>query len=379
MEPQYNERRSTMKTRLILVGGFLGAGKTTLLWEAAQRLAGRGLKVGLITNDQAPELVDTAFLARGNVNIAEVSGSCFCCNFQGLLDAMAKVREEAAADVLIAEPVGSCTDLSATIVQPLRDRLAGTLVVAPLSVLADPGRLSDILNGGTAGLHPSAAYIFRKQLEEADIVVISKTDLLPGSDLEALKLRVAQAYPGATVVTASVKTGEGLETWLDEVTIRSDAGQRLAEVDYDVYAEGEAVLGWLNATFTLHGEPTEWNAFAERLLRGLSRRFDSLGAAVGHVKLMLEAGDDFLVGNLTGRSATLTIRGSAGAGPEARLTLNARVQMPPETLEAIAREVLAAAADQGRITATPVAWRCLSPGRPKPTHRYAHVVPSIEA
>ena len=163
-----------MTTRLILVGGFLGAGKTSLLWEAAQRLAKRGLRVGLITNDQAPALVDTAFLSRGGVNVAEVNGSCFCCNFQGLLDAMSKVRTAVEADVLIAEPVGSCTDLSATIVQPLKARFGRKLVISPLSVLADPMRLADILGGGTSGLHPSAAYIFRKQLEEADIAVISK-------------------------------------------------------------------------------------------------------------------------------------------------------------------------------------------------------------
>ena len=41
------------QTRLILVGGFLGAGKTTLLWETAVRLMNKGLRVGLITNDQA--------------------------------------------------------------------------------------------------------------------------------------------------------------------------------------------------------------------------------------------------------------------------------------------------------------------------------------
>jgi G3E family GTPase len=51
-----------MKTRIILVGGFLGAGKTTLLWESARKLTEQGKHVGLITNDQASELVDTAFL-----------------------------------------------------------------------------------------------------------------------------------------------------------------------------------------------------------------------------------------------------------------------------------------------------------------------------
>ena len=362
-----------MKTRLILVGGFLGAGKTTLLWEAAQRLASRGLRVGLITNDQAPELVDTAFLLRGGVKVSEVNGSCFCCNFQGLLDAMSKVRAEANADVLIAEPVGSCTDLSATIVQPLKDRYRGELLVSPLSVMADPLRLSEILDGRTSGLHPSAAYIFRKQLEEADIAVVSKTDLLTTAELERLKARLSQVYPAVAISTVSAKTGAGLDAWLDEVTEHSNAGQRIVEVDYDVYAEGEAVLGWLNATVTLHGEPTNWNQFTKSLLGGLSQRFDSMTASVGHVKLMVEAGENFLIGNLTGQGDTLSIRGTAGTTSKARLTINARVQMAPEALEKIVREMIVETSKR-RITATFVAWRCLSPGRPKPTHRYDHVV-----
>jgi hypothetical protein len=159
--------------------------------------------------------------------------------------------------------------------------------------------------------------------------------------------------------------------------MRTDAGQRIAEVDYDVYAEGEAVLGWLNATITLRGEPTEWNLFAESLLSGLSQRFDSMGASVGHVKLMVEAGDSFLIGNLTGKGDTLSIRGLAVTGSEARLTLNARVQMSPEALETIVREMIVSTS-LGRITATPVAWHCLSPGRPNPTHRYDHVVATKE-
>jgi hypothetical protein len=243
--------------------------------------------------------------------------------------------------------------------------------------MAEPVRLADILDGGTAKLHASAAYIFRKQIEEADIIVVSKTDQLTSSDLAALKSRVAQERPAATVCTLSVKTGEGLDGWLDEVTTRSDAGRHIAKVDYDVYAEGEAVLGWLNATFVLRGKPTEWNVFAESLLKGLSQSFDGMGASVGHVKLIVEAGNDFLMGNLTGKSDTLSIRGSAGIASEARLTLNARVQVSPEALEEVVREVLAATS-KGRITATPQAWRCLSPGRPNPTRRYDHVVTAKE-
>ena len=362
-----------MASRLILVGGFLGAGKTTLLWEAAQRLSRKSQRVGLITNDQAPELVDTVFLSRADIKVAEVSGSCFCCNFQGLLEAMSKVRAQAAADVLIAEPVGSSTDLSTTIIQPLKDRMGSELVLSPLTVMADPERLQNILDGGTAGLHPSAAYIFRKQIEEADILVVSKTDLVTPSDLAALKARLPQVYPRLNVFPLSAKTGDGLDAWLDEVSTRFYAGLNLAEVNYDVYAEGEAVLGWLHATMMLRGEGLNWRDFAESLLGELSRRFDTLAAAVGHVKLILEAEGNFVVGILTGEGDTLSTLGSDLNVSEVRLTLNARVQMSPATLEANVREVLVSSAGQ-KITMTSLAWHCLSPARPIPTNRYKHVI-----
>lgn len=362
-----------MSSRLILVGGFLGAGKTSLLWEAAQRLDQRGHRVGLITNDQAPELVDTALLSRGEPQVAEVSGSCFCCNFPGLQGAMAKLQSEANADVLIAEPVGSCTDLSATIVQPLKELSKDGLTVAPLSVLVDPFRLSDILNGGTADLHKSAAYIYRKQLEEADVIVIGKTDLLSPAELDSLRSRAAKAYPLATISAVSAQTGEGLDAWLDAVLSSAISGTHLAEVDYDTYAEGEAVLGWLNATFRINGAQTNWGDFASTFLNALSRRFDALGASVGHVKLMIEAGADFVVANLTGKEETLSIRGSGAVSGHARMTLNARVEMTPETLAAIVREELAAILP-GDLSSTELAWKCLSPGRPEPTYRYDRLV-----
>ena len=364
-------------TRLILVGGFLGAGKTTMLWEAASRIMNDGKRVGLITNDQASELVDTALLSRNEVKVAEVSGSCFCCNFNGLISAMNQVREEANADVIIAEPVGSCTDLSATIVQPLKKNMKNELLISPLSVMADPAHLTNILNGGTAGLHPSAAYIFKKQLEESDIILISKADLLETDALVLLKEKVKLNYPDADLMTVSAITGEGIEEWLKEVMNRTDAGQRLAEVDYDIYAEGEAVLGWLNSTIELSGEITNWDAFATNLLKDLSQQFDNLNASVGHVKLILEAGDNYLTGNLTGRGETLNFRGLAGTSEKARLTLNARVEMSSKALEQIVRQTLSANTD-GNLKFKIIALRSLSPGRPNPTYRFKHIVPAFD-
>lgn len=360
-------------TKLILVGGFLGAGKTTLLWEAANRIMNKGKRVGLITNDQAPELVDTALLSRNEIKVAEVSGSCFCCNFNGLIKAMQLVRDEANADVLIAEPVGSCTDISATIIQPLKENLVKELIMSPFTVLADPNQLSDILNGGTAGMHPSAAYIYRKQLEESDIILISKADLLSKTELNLLQEKVKLHFPDTDVMVVSTLFDEGVEDWLEQVNNRTDAGKRLAKVDYDIYAEGEAVLGWLNSTIELAGEQTNWDEFGRYLLSELSRQFDSISAPVGHVKMILETGTDFMVGNLTGKSHTLIFRGSAGQSDQARLTLNARVEMSPEALEQIVLKTLETQADN-QVRFKINALRSLSPGRPNPTFRFDHIV-----
>ena len=360
-------------TRLILVGGFLGAGKTTLLWEAAQQIIASGQRIGLVTNDQAPELVDTAILSRHDVKVAEVNGSCFCCNFDGLISALKQVQEAANADVIIAEPVGSCTDLSATIVQPLKENMQGELLVSPLTVMADPFRLGAILDRTNAGLHPSAAYIFRKQLEESDIILISKADLLTPIELEKLILKTKLHFPESDVMSVSSLTRVGMDQWLNEVMNRTDSGNRLVEVDYDVYAEGEAVLGWLNTTILLSGDITDWDSYARDLLHELSHRFDSTGASVGHVKIMLEAGSHYLLGNLTGEENTLNFRGSAGMGTEARLTLNARVEMSPEVLEIIVRDTMESISEALQVKF--LALRCLSPGRPEPTFRFKYVVP----
>jgi G3E family GTPase len=359
-------------TRILFIGGFLGAGKTTLLWNVAQRLVKQGLRVGLITNDQAPELVDTALLARDGLKVEEVSGSCFCCNFNGLTGAIANIRADIAADVILAEPVGSCTDLSATIMQPLKQYRSGNIRLGPLSVLADPVRLNDMLNGGTSGLHPDAAYIFRKQLEESDMILITKTDTLKPEALQELAVRTRAAFHSCVMKVSSVN-GDGIDGWLQEAMLRHEAGMRLATVDYDMYARGEAVLGWLNGTVLLQGKPTDWDAFTHHFLAELGKRLDEQRYPTGHVKVIAENGSRFITGNLTGQSDTLSLRGSAGSSDRMKLTVNARVETAPDTLNQLVRETLdklTPPSCQMQI----VAWKFLQPGRPNPTHRFDKIV-----
>ena len=362
-----------MQTDLILIGGFLGAGKTTFLRAISQYLAAKGKKTGLITNDQATALVDTAFLSDANGHVIEVSGSCFCCNYNGFMEAVTSLRR-AGMDTIIAEPVGSCTDLSATIMQPMKEKSARDYRIYPLSVFADPRRLSEILDGGLSGLHPSAVYIVVKQLEEADLIVINKADLLTADATARLIAKTEACFPGKPVLAVSAKTGAGFEDWLAAVSAAGFAGKTIVDVDYDVYAEGEAVLGWLNMAVKLEKTGADWNAFAKGLMHALAEAFDTAGLPVAHVKAMLKAGNASTLGNITGDRHSVQRRDAAGRGDSAQLTVNARVETAPETLLSLVREVLQRQCAAAGVKFNVETSNCLSPGRPKPTHRYAEVV-----
>src|SRR5262245_11567717 len=105
--------------RFVLIGGFLGAGKTTAIGRLARDYQNRGKKVGICTNDQASDLVDTNLLRSQGFDVGEVAGACFCCNFNELTGTIGKLAAHQKPDVVFAEPVGSCTDLVATVIQPI--------------------------------------------------------------------------------------------------------------------------------------------------------------------------------------------------------------------------------------------------------------------
>ncbi|MBQ2627532.1 MAG: cobalamin synthesis protein P47K [Eubacterium sp.] len=364
------------QTKLIPVGGFLGAGKTSMLYRAAELLQKKGNRVGLITNDQATNLVDTTVLSGNEMPVSEVSGSCFCCNFPGLVQAIESVAFAIDGGITIAEPVGSCTDLSATIMQPLKDKHKELVDPAPMTVLADPERLRGILDEK----ENTASYIATKQFDEADIILINKIDVLDAADAENLAARAKERWPQAKVMTASVKENIGVQEWLDEVLRPQEVGKNLATVDYDLYADGEAAYGWLNATYTFEPAGQDFAADAAAFLDALEQNLNEKNAAVGHVKFLLRSGEKQYLGNLTGMADHKTIREEAvpafSDGEEEAdadtLVVNARAEIGPKALQ----DLILAAIDKvfSSYTFTGTDICTLIPGRPNPTYHYDHVV-----
>ncbi|HXJ96924.1 MAG TPA: GTP-binding protein [Terriglobia bacterium] len=366
-----NSPNITRPIRLVPVGGFLGSGKTTLLRRPAEEFETEGRRVALIANDQASNLVDTELLRRQGLAVGEVSGGCFCCRFDQLVASIHNLAERSQPEIILAEPVGSCTDLAATVVRPLRRLYPNEVQVAPFTVLVDPGRLAEAFNErNSARFTESVYYILRKQLEEADAIVINKADLLSGNELGRIEGLVKQQFPGTPVISISARTGQGFDSWLALVGESRPAGDRSIDVDYDLYAEGEAVLGWLNARAELaSANGSDWKVMGAHLLQNMRDALMTCGCEVAHIKVFLETSGGCISGNLTGIADGPWLSGEvAGQSAEASLLVNARAQIAPEALRTTFEASLRACTGTAYFSRI-VSLDCFKPARPVPTHR----------
>jgi G3E family GTPase len=357
--------------RFIMLGGFLGAGKTTAMARLARFYMARGQRIGLVTNDQAQDLVDTHLLREQGFPVAEVAGACFCCKFNELLDKVGELEGQERPDVIIAEPVGSCTDLVATVVQPLKDLYGARFSIAPYCVLFKPSHGLKILrNEPGGGFSPKAAYIFRKQLEEADAILINRIDELTPAQLDELRRLVNAELPGVPVGMVSAKTGQAFDALTQLLDQEGNFGRKILDVDYDVYAEGEAELGWLNSS--VHVQAAQPFALDELLFDVVGELQKALaGAEVAHLKAIGLWEGFFGVTNLVSSAGKpeLSLPSRCTVG-EADVIINARVAIDPEMLRDRVREALGAAAGRRGAQVVERHTQSFRPGRPQPTHRY---------
>jgi hypothetical protein len=335
-----------MRPVIIPLGGFLGAGKTTLILAAARVLQSRGIRTAAILNDQGSELVDTHTVDAAHIAADQVTGGCFCCRFSDLIEAAHRLRAHA-PDVIFAEAVGSCTDISATTLQPLKLHYGHQFRLASYSVLVD-------------------LFLFRTQLDEADLICVTKSDL-------------HQDHPdiaGAPVRYLSAVTGQGVAEWLDEVLAGDMAsGARILDIDYERYARAEAALAWLNVSGTVTlTTPLSPSSLIGPLLDDLDSALATAHIRIVHLKLSDEADSGFLKASIVAPGQEPIVHGMLTASPASthELLLNIRGEGEPAVLQGVV---------EAHLMNLPGVWtmrtmQCFRPAPPKPEHRLSSVVAS---
>jgi G3E family GTPase len=366
--------------RFIMLGGFLGAGKTTTLLHLALHLQRLGVRVGLITNDQADGLVDTALAAELQLPVREITGGCFCCRSETLVDALARLTAERQPEVFLAEPVGSCMDLVATVSLPLERIYDQGFAMAPYAVLVDPFRALQTLGVDQgplrtgAGFTPDINYIYRKQLEEAEIIVINKIDVVSLERLTILRKALQQEYPHAEIMEVASRDALGLEPLFTKLLTSESKIRSVMEVDYVRYGRGEALLGWVNGSWELKTDAKkglDGDALLQKLIEDIQNRLNKQGSEVAHLKGTLTQTDT------SGMAAVSLVRSDGPAEPrmmlgtaftKGQLLLNLRAEGDPELL---ADAVQQAVGDLSGVRVRKLALQSFRPGKPSPTHRVA--------
>ncbi len=361
--------------KLIFAGGFLGSGKTTALASLAKRLIHRDMRVGFITNDQSENLVDTVIvrqmLTELGVPVEEVVKGCFCCKFDELMAHVEKILAHD-PDVLIGEPVGSCTDFVAAVANPIKIQYKDTFRFAPFSIMVDPDRVRElVLEESETEFPEDVAYLFGKQMEEADNIVLNKVDLVSQTEADRLLAAIGDRFQGKKLMAVSAKDGTGMDRWLDDLLSgRPGANTVLRQIDYDRYANAEAVLGWLNAAILISAsEPFDPSDFAQTLLLELREAFKQRAGEIGHLKIVITSAGKSLWANLTHLAAEPSISGEPMEQlSKAALIINARVRLDPEDLESIVRHALKRVSREMKLKSKVDDLQCFSPAYPEPPH-----------
>jgi hypothetical protein len=186
---------------------------------------------------------------------------------------------------------------------------------------------------------------------------------------------LAAQFPKSRVFEVSARQGTGLDGWFEHIASSGQIPRAIMEVDYEVYADGEARLGWLNCTLRLTTkEAIDGNKLVQGLAAEIHDQLNRAGAEVAHLKMTLDADSglgDLAVVNLVRNDfipeLSQNLQDDFVAG---ELTINMRAEAAPEVLRDTVQDAVQKCAQaHASLTAEYEHMEFFRPGKPQPTHR----------
>ena len=219
-----------------VLSGFLGAGKTTVLSHILNNRQGK--KVAVIVNDMSEINIDAGIvknevsLNHSEEKLVEMSNGCICCTLrEDLLLEVNKLAKEKKFDYLVIESTGISEPLPVAETFTFADETGVSLsdvarldtmvtVVDAVNFLKDYEEAKYLKDSGESlgeDDDRSVADLLVDQIEFADILLVSKTDLVESEDIEKLKAILKSLNTHAQILPISqgqVDVEEVLDTGL---------------------------------------------------------------------------------------------------------------------------------------------------------------------
>jgi len=224
------------KLPVTVISGFLGAGKTTVLSHILNNRQGK--KVAVIINDMSDINIDAATIKSGvslnhsNEKLVEMSNGCICCTLrEDLLVEVGKLAKDGRFDYLVIESTGISEPLPVAETFTFADENGVSLgdvatldtmvtVVDAVNFLNDYEQANDLQDTGESlgeDDERSLADLLVDQVEFADVILISKTDLITNDELNRLTAILNTLNTQANIIPISnghININEVLNTGL---------------------------------------------------------------------------------------------------------------------------------------------------------------------
>jgi G3E family GTPase len=286
---------------ILLVAGFLGAGKTTVVNHLLAHAEGR--RIAAVVNDFGAINIDAELITGASDGVVSLSNGCICCSLEGdLLRTLATLlRRDPRPEFIVIETSGVAdpSDIVRNLMDPMIWREASLETVlcvmdatTPLTMLEDA--------------------LLRSQLRAADVVALSKVDLMDATARAQLCDAVRALRPAAVVVDAlhgDVPAALLFSAEPDRVLTQRDPGPRRPAADRF------ETLSWTS----------EQPVSLPRLQQAIGRLAPKLARAKGLFETVDQPGR-LLVFQFAGGRATLTPGGTPAAGvPRARIVFIAEI------------------------------------------------------
>jgi G3E family GTPase len=290
-----------MPVPILLVTGFLGAGKTTVVNHLLAHAGGR--RIAAVVNDFGAINIDAELIAGASDGVISLANGCICCSLEGdlLRTLSAILRRSPRPETIVIETSGIAdpADIVRNLMDPVIWREAPLeTVLCVVDAAAPPAALDDVL--------------LRAQLRAADVVALSKVDLVDAAGQARIRAAVRALKPLAVVVDAV--HGEVPAALLfpedpDQAPAPRDPGQRRPVSDRF------ETLSWVS----------EQPVSLPRLQAAIGRLAPRLARAKGLFETVEQPGRQLLF-QLAGGRATLAPAGTPTPGvPRARIVFIAEI------------------------------------------------------
>ena len=282
------------KIRFMVVSGFLGAGKTTTMIALGTHMGKTYGKPGIIANDLGANLVDTNLTQTSGCTVEEIASGCICYQMDNTIDKIRRLMVRDGCIFVMSDIPGLGVGALDHTYHRLADDCADWITLAPFTVLVDPERIKLLLpEGEDINLPEEIRYLMQLQLEEADLVVLNKIDLISDEERERDIRFLQEACPGIPVMGISALTGEGIPELAEYLETHETQLKNFSVRDNEKFQEAEKTLTWYNRRMfikQLDDKKIDCNAVVDDLIEEIRMGLIERKRNVPHLKTFATAG-----------------------------------------------------------------------------------------